>query len=69
MVKEGMLTKEEKTWLKASHSFVVDSYHIMNVIIIIINRTTTSDVMRGFLHFLKRINERWRGLNERLSEI
>jgi hypothetical protein len=70
MVKEGMLTKEEKTWLKASwfaSSHERDSDDIDFFIIII--RTTTSDVMTGFLLSLKRINEPWHGLNERLSEI
>ena len=76
MVKEGMLTKEEKTWLKVSCSFIVVdfiSYHervlLTTNFYFLLLRTTISDVTIGFLLSLKRINELWLGLNERLSEI
>ena len=54
MVKEGMLTKEEKAWLKAS-LFIHLLYHerVSDELF----RTTTNDVMIGFHLSLKRINE------------
>ena len=55
MVKESMLTKEEKAWLKASKSR--DSYHEHFFLMEWFFRTTTSDVMTEFLLFLKRTNE------------